>query len=280
MGNIESLRADSSYESFSQRPFYKELNMRFLKLDAPEVNTMTDFATGTGAIVEHMIELGKLKTPFIAIGIDIDENELEIARARLSDYNLEQGSDIIIFKNESVLATDLPDSSQELVTFFNSIHLIDEPVKALQEAARILVPGGTILINTAYEKEWGYPPETDAQNQWKMVTAMARRILREKYSEIDSPEDRFKNSANDYLRWLGEAGFTNIVMRKEVANMDRDDMKAILGYRDFARGTFPNIPLEDAASASVAAVDPAFERKKTDYFQRGWYSFRATKKAA
>ncbi len=276
---------DYSYESFAQRPFYKDLNMRLLR-HLPEVQTLTDFATGTGAFIEHLLELDKLRTPFIVTGIDIDESGLAVARKKFldylpgqkkfPDYLPNQEVNVIIFRNTSVTDTHIVSLSQQGVTIGHSFHLFDEPEAVLYEAHRITVPSGFITLITGYEAELGYPDE-EARTQWKTLPAMARRILRKTYgyTQFKAPKDYFRYSANQYLEWLKKAGYKDIIPRFEIIGMDRDDMRAICSYHEFARGTFPNIPIEHSIPALVNAVDPAFERMKTNYFKRGWWSFIA-----
>ncbi len=299
MSSPETLpqQPDYSYEAFAQRDFYIALNERLLKY-SPEIHSLVDFATGTGAVIDHLRSHGKLKEPFTAIGVDIDEEGLERARRKFTNLNtLESGSNYVNFINYSVAETPITSSSQELVTYLHAIHLMPDPLATLVEAERILEPRGTILVITGYTKDFAYPPRTEARRQWGLLAKIARDSLKSRAEEIEyvlkqkgedekandlfaRGRDPFQNTASDYLDLLAQAGFQYSVPDNHITNMDRDDMRAICSYREFAQGRFPNIPLEYSIPALVEAVDPAFERMETDYFQRGWYLYRAKKKAA
>lgn len=96
-----------------------------------------DIGTGTGRL------LGLL-APRAArgIGVDINRDMLAVARA-----NLEQAG----LANASVRQADLyqlpfPGAGFDAVTLHQVLHFLDDPARALAEAARVLRPGGRIVI--------------------------------------------------------------------------------------------------------------------------------------
>jgi len=54
----------------------------------------------------------------------------------------------IIFRQADILSLDFPDSSFDKVVAGNVIHLLDEPMKALNELDRVCKPGGMLIIPT------------------------------------------------------------------------------------------------------------------------------------
>ncbi len=98
---------------------------------------LLDLGTGTGRVLElfaHEVRQG--------IGIDASHSMLDYARTRLADKGLEhcqvrQGD-----------LTDLAygDGLADLVILHQVLHYLIEPEKAVSEAARLLQPGGQVLI--------------------------------------------------------------------------------------------------------------------------------------
>lgn len=263
---------DHSYERFARQPFYQQIDGELIRL-APTVHTATDLATGTGAIVDHLLELGKLSEPFRVIGVDTSERDLEIARQKFARF----GRSVEFHQGSVESMPFIPDESQELITFCNAIHLTNIP-EALAEASRIAAPGATLLINSAYEKTTAFPPDTQAKRMMGVLLLMARRTLKEQgIEEFQDPVDLLKFSVDDYRKFVEEAGFTNVKIEIHRVNLDRQAMKAFANYDEFAKGALPGIPVEDSTAALVAAVDPTYDRFNTDVMPRGMMFLTARK---
>lgn len=96
---------------------------------------LVDIGTGTG----RMIELFGCDATH-AIGIDRSPEMLRLARAKLDgqgQFELRQGD---------IAALPLADASADTVILHQVLHFIPAPEAALAEAARLLAPGGRILI--------------------------------------------------------------------------------------------------------------------------------------
>lgn len=96
-----------------------------------------DIGTGTGRILELLSEqTGR------SLGVDLSPEMLAIARARIVDAGLR--------RTQVRLADlfDLPveDASFDLVTLHQVLHYLDDPGRAVAEAARVMKAGGTLLI--------------------------------------------------------------------------------------------------------------------------------------
>jgi ubiquinone/menaquinone biosynthesis C-methylase UbiE len=96
---------------------------------------LVDIGTGTGRMIELFGTSARR-----AIGIDRSPEMLRLARAKLDGLNgweLRQGD---------IAALPLGDASADTVILHQVLHFIPAPEAALAEAARLLAPGGRILI--------------------------------------------------------------------------------------------------------------------------------------
>ena len=95
---------------------------------------LVDIGTGTG----RMIELFGAKADH-ATGIDRSPEMLRLARAKLPDAAVD-------WRQGDVSALALPDASADTVVMHQVLHYIPAPELAVREAARIVAPGGRLLI--------------------------------------------------------------------------------------------------------------------------------------
>jgi ubiquinone/menaquinone biosynthesis C-methylase UbiE len=116
----------------------EEVETAWLKLvgEAP-VETLVDLGTGTGRVLEVLAPRARQ-----AIGIDASRDMLSVARANLERANLRSAQ----VRLGDVNSLALPDRFADLVTIHQVLHYLDEPGRALAEAARILKPGGRVLV--------------------------------------------------------------------------------------------------------------------------------------
>jgi ubiquinone/menaquinone biosynthesis C-methylase UbiE len=76
-----------------------------------------------------------------AIGIDRSPEMLRLARAKLAD-----AATPVEFRQADVGALPLDDAAADTVVMHQVLHYIPAPEAALREAARIVAPGGRLLI--------------------------------------------------------------------------------------------------------------------------------------
>jgi SAM-dependent methyltransferase len=101
----------------------------------PRGRTVIDVGCGDGAIVRHLARLGA-----IAVGIEISDTQLERARAKAGgpeSYSVGRGESL-----------PFPDAMADAVLYMNSFHHlpVDAMAAALREAARVLKPGGQLIL--------------------------------------------------------------------------------------------------------------------------------------
>jgi ubiquinone/menaquinone biosynthesis C-methylase UbiE len=147
----EARRADA--ENYFSQNAQEWAEIRKLHIDESEVETVMadlvgegpfetilDLGTGTGRVLEILSPLGRR-----SIGLDQSREMLSIARSRLEasdspNCQVRQG-DIY------ALPFEVQDNLKfDLITIHQVLHFLDDPAAAVMEAARVLAPGGRIVI--------------------------------------------------------------------------------------------------------------------------------------
>ena len=146
---IAAERARAASDLF-QREGMEWDEMRALGLDAeaieaailqalPErIGALLDIGTGTG----RLLELAAPRAGH-AQGVDASREMLALARARLSERGLAERAAVRL---ADMYRLPIPDASQDAVTMQMVLHYAEDPAAALAEAARVLKPGGLLLL--------------------------------------------------------------------------------------------------------------------------------------
>ena len=102
-----------------------------------EFSRMVDLGTGTGGML-------KLFAPHIRSGVGVDDSVemLRVARHTLSDDAYMH----ISIQQADLQDAPLKDGAADLVTLHQVLHFLEEPARAVNEAARLLVDDGHLLI--------------------------------------------------------------------------------------------------------------------------------------
>ena len=103
--------------------------------DAP-IGRLVDIGTGTGRMIE-LFGLGAQA----ALGIDRSPEMLRLARAKLAEAGLDAE-----LRQGDMYALPLPSSAADTVIIHQVLHYAQNPAAAVAEAARLLAPGGRLLI--------------------------------------------------------------------------------------------------------------------------------------
>src|SRR5438309_2310947 len=104
--------------------------------DVP-IQSLLDLGTGTGRMLE-------LFGPRIArgLGLDLSLDMLALARAHLDRAGLRHCS----VRQGDIYDLALPKDSFDVVVIHQVLHFLDDSARAIQEAARVLRPGGRLLV--------------------------------------------------------------------------------------------------------------------------------------
>ncbi len=115
-----------------------QLEKEFVKvLGKNPVSDFLDIGTGTGRILELMadrVERG--------MGIDVSSEMLTVARTNLEAANLRN----VHVRQGDMYNMPVDDQSVDLATLHLVLHYSDDPQQVIEEAARVLKPGGRLVI--------------------------------------------------------------------------------------------------------------------------------------
>jgi ubiquinone/menaquinone biosynthesis C-methylase UbiE len=128
-----------------------------------ELGEAVEFGCGTGLFTVAIAEKSKS-----VLATDLSDSLLEAAQTRLRDYPN------VTAQKENCLETSLASESCDSVLMANLIHVLTNPIKAVEESSRILRSGGRIVIVTftghgmsfwqkikmgvRFARTWGKPP--------------------------------------------------------------------------------------------------------------------------
>lgn len=146
---VRKTRAEAAARYFSDNAIYWE-SLRSLHVREEDVEAAMlrlagqqpirlhiDLGTGTGSVLRSFAGLAAQ-----AVGIDSSREMLAVARAMLEKAGLRHAQ----VRHGDIYALPFTDSSCDFITIHQVLHFLDDPARALAEAARILAPGGRILI--------------------------------------------------------------------------------------------------------------------------------------
>ena len=100
------------------------------------IHTILDLGTGTGRMLQ-LLGPGASR----AVGLDASHAMLSVARA-----NLERAGVRAELRQGDIYAPPFGRGSFDLVVIHQVLHYLDDPARALREAANLLSPGGRILV--------------------------------------------------------------------------------------------------------------------------------------
>lgn len=98
---------------------------------------MVDVGVGSGRILQVFAERVER-----AVGVDLSHEMLTVARAQLDRAGLGHCS----VRHGDLYALPLPEGVADLATIHLVLHYLDAPARAIAEAARVLRPGGVLLV--------------------------------------------------------------------------------------------------------------------------------------
>ena len=157
--------------------------------DLHEGETVLDLGSGAGADV--LISARRVGTTGKAIGLDMTDEMLELARANAAEAGVEN----VEFVKGYIEDIPLPDSSVDVVISNCVINLAADKRKVLAEAARVLKPGGRFAVSDVIaDPDMDEATRADMQ-QW--TGCIAGALTRDEFEQA-----------------LTTAGLTNVEVRE------------------------------------------------------------------
>lgn len=98
---------------------------------------VVDLGTGSGRMLTLLGSRAK-----VSIGLDLSQNMLNLARANVA----KAGLDKVELRHGDIFSTRLPAQSADLVLVHQVLHYLADPAAAVAEAARLVAPGGRLII--------------------------------------------------------------------------------------------------------------------------------------
>lgn len=160
-GNWDQIRALHVAESEVEAAMLAALPTR-------PVDLLVDLGTGTGRMLELFAERCAR-----GIGFDLSHAMLAYARSKLDAAGITHAQ----VRQGDIFDVPLADASAGAVVLHQILHFLADPLRAIQEAARILAPGGTLLVVDFAPHELEFLREAHAHERLGFSEAQMRQWL-------------------------------------------------------------------------------------------------------
>jgi ArsR family transcriptional regulator len=131
-------------------------------------NLLVDLGTGTGRILE--LFAGRASR---ALGFDLNHAMLAYARMKLERAGLSHAQ----VRHGDLYNLPLPDGAADAVVLHQVLHFLDDPAAAITEAARLLAPGGKLLVVDFAPHELEFLREQSAHRRLGFARDQLARLL-------------------------------------------------------------------------------------------------------
>ena len=115
-----------------------EIEAALLAALPDRLGTLLDIGTGTGRLLELVAPRAER-----VLGVDMSRDMLALARARIAERGL---ADRAAVRQADMYRLPFADAGFDAVALQMVLHYAEDPAAALAEAARVLKPGGVLLI--------------------------------------------------------------------------------------------------------------------------------------
>ena len=256
-------------ESFSQNPFYQEVNRRLVALARLRPGQrVVDLGAGTGAVTRLLVSEVACGENAEVIAVEPSQSAIEVARR-----NLENLSDAVVrfVQGGAERFSQLVRRPVDAVFFCNAIHLVKEKAAVVQQVYGGLREGGTFSFNTSFFQGAEPPESLQFYRRWMMK---ALRFLREQHGLAPDKAMRALArqplSRDDYVALLEGNGFR--VRENEIVPvpMTLKGFEDISQYSLFIEGAMPGVPLGPASEALKHGARGAFQELGLETSPRNW----------
>ena len=141
---------------------------------------LVDLGTGTG----RMLELFAPRAAR-ALGFDLSHDMLTYARMKLDRAGLVHAQ----ARHGDLYNVPLPDGAADAVILHQVLHFLDDPAAAVAEAARLLKPGGRLLVVDFAPHELEFLREQSAHRRLGFAPDQLKRWLKELGLSVERQRD-------------------------------------------------------------------------------------------
>lgn len=139
-----------------------------------------DLGTGTGRILELFAD-----TYERGLGFDLNQAMLTYARSKLSAADLSRAQ----VRHGDIYNLALSDGSASVVAMHQVLHFLSDPRRAILEAARVLAPGGRLLIVDFAPHTLEFLRETQAHDRLGFSAALVNQWLADAGLDVRSVDE-------------------------------------------------------------------------------------------
>lgn len=157
-----------------------------------------DVGCGPGTITA---ELAELVAPGTVIGLDVAAEVIALADA---EFGGEERPNLA-FEVGDVYHLDFADGTFDVVYAHQVLQHLSDPVAALEEIRRVLVPGGTVAVRDADYSAFRWAPPSEALDRWMVL-----------FQAVTRHNGANPDAGASLATWVAAAGFTDVVATDSV----------------------------------------------------------------
>jgi ubiquinone/menaquinone biosynthesis C-methylase UbiE len=283
-------KVNITYEPFALEPEYIESNRAFIANMALDKTQMVlDLACGIGTMTDLLLNRKKEIT---VTGIDISKESLTIAKDNFSKVGAfgATGSAVLSLIQASADCLPVANRRFDAVIMGNSIHLLPDKDRLLNEINRVLRPGGFLAFNSSFYAGT-MPKGTEKFHHEWMKQAMSYIVSKDlnlrKQGRAGIPRKRgtvpgaFSHhwpSGKEWQNILEHHGFAIRYTNERTVVMTQSNFETIGAYGGFAKIILSGYPVEEASEALQATVAPSLAAVNMKTVPRLWLEVIAEKK--
>lgn len=261
--------SDFSFATFSQNPFYEDLNARLVAMAEPgSGQRIVDLACGTGGVTKLILEQVRGARDSVVIAMDHSAGALKQAMEELKSH---RDTAVQFVQSQVEQVSDALKEKADTIIFCNAIHYIPDKDALVGEISKSLNPGGRFAFNTSFYEGGQVPESMTFYRKWMFKSA---RILRREHGlspkRAEKVESRKHLSADEYRNLLERNGFQVIRLEEDTVLVPIEGWLDISTFEDFIAGTLPGVPLKEASDSLQKGVHQTFEEMEIEYVPRNW----------